>query len=124
VFGVVQTRNGDTKNMKVCPKCGYVDYSMWRQNRWRTNVEFLKMEYATDDVDPKILTDVKVNGFAKDNHYAYRLSNATQPIIERITRAEFDSVGMQGFHVPREKMIFRLKKSGKQSKLVEGKVRV
>jgi hypothetical protein len=82
------------------------------------------MEYAADDVDPKTLMIIKEKGFAKDNHYAYRLSNATQPIIERIARVEFDSVGMQGFHVPSEKMIFRLKKSGKQSKLVEGKVRV
>ncbi len=77
------------------------------------------MEYATDDVDPEILADLKKIGFAKDSHYAYRLSHATQPIIERIARVEFDSVGMEGFHVPREKVIFRLKKSGKQSRLLE-----
>jgi hypothetical protein len=94
---------GVMEKMKVCPKCGFIDYSMWRQNRWRTNVEFLKMEYADSDMDPHVLAIVKREKLAIDKLYAYRLSNATQPIIKRVLRQEFDVSGVQAFHIPREK---------------------
>ena len=89
--------------MKVCPSCGYIDYSMWRQNRWRTNVEFLKVEYASDDLDPRVLQQLQEKKVATDNYYGYRLSNASQPIIERVLIQEFKVSGTQAFHIPREK---------------------
>ena len=47
--------------MKICPECGYIDRSHWRQNRWRTNVEFLKYLEQPEDIDPIILEKLKKN---------------------------------------------------------------
>lgn len=97
--------------MKVCPNCGCIDYSMWRQNRWRTNVEFLKMEYADpENIAPVVLAELKEKRVATDKYYAYRFSGkSSQPIIERVIRQEFDCAGLQAFHIPREKQEFHNK---------------
>lgn len=88
--------------MKVCPKCGYVDYSAWRQNRWRTNVDFLHWDQTTD-IDSEILEKLKTNPkeAQTDKYYAYR--NAGR-VIERILLAEFKVGGMKAFHTPRERV--------------------
>ena len=94
-------RLDEGQTMKVCPKCGYIDNSMWRQNRWRTNVEFIKIEYVTDI--PKHVLRAYNEGdleIITDSFYAYRLCRK-QNIIERILKAEYDAFGKSGFHQPR-----------------------
>ena len=86
--------------MKKCPKCGYIDRSHWRQNRWRTNVEFCKLEYR-EDISPKILWGLlQGKPIMTDDDYAYRLSGQ---IIERILKVDYDVAGAKAFHIPREK---------------------
>jgi hypothetical protein len=91
--------------MKVCPCCGHIDYTMWRQNRWRTNVEFLKMEYAdAENIDPVVLGILSEKGVATDKYYGYQM-NKVRTIIERVIRQEFDIAGIQAFRIPREKVV-------------------
>ena len=86
--------------MKVCPKCGFTDLSSWRQNRWRTNVEFLHWD-QTDDIDLELLKKLRENQkeIQCDKNYAYR--NAGR-VIERILLDEYKVGGSRAFHVPRE----------------------
>ena len=90
--------------MKVCPECGFIDRSMWRQNKWRTNVDFIKVEYE-EDVPLEILKAYKdARGYATDENYAYRLCQR-QGIIERILIEEWTYCGgRKAFHTPREKV--------------------
>lgn len=50
--------------MKVCPSCGFVDTSHWRQNRWRTQVEFLPLTEFREE-KPNLTMDLKMH--AKEN---------------------------------------------------------
>lgn len=86
--------------MKICPKCGYHDYSAWRQNRWRTNVDFLQWDQTTD-IDSTLLQKLKDHPeeAQTDQYYAYR--NAGR-VIERIILEEFKIMGLKAFHIPRE----------------------
>lgn len=105
--------------MKVCPKCGFVDRSMWRQNRWRTNVEFLKYLDYPEDIDLEILNRLKAgHEFAFDKLHAYQLSSQ---VIERVLLSDFEIAGKDAFHIPREKVDHR--KDVAQTKLLmrEGK---
>ncbi len=89
--------------MRVCPKCGYIEYEYWRQNRWRTNVEFSPLEQFRDNY-PELTRDLEKNSFAIDQFYAYRLSGKGKTIVERIIIQEYNAAGMQAFHIPREKV--------------------
>ena len=98
--------------MKICPKCGYVDISGWRQNRWRTNVEFLSLsEFAIEQ--PEISTFLKDgHGIQTDEQYAYRLSGF---YVERVWVETYKVAGKKAFHIPREH--FDHKKDPWQQKL-------
>jgi len=86
--------------MLVCPKCGHIDRSHWRRNRWRTNVEFLTFRQHPEDVDLVILNSL-LNGHAvmTDQFYAYRISSR---VIERIVLGDYLEGGLKAFHEPRE----------------------
>lgn len=87
--------------MRICPKCGYLDRSHWRQNRWRTNVDFLKYLEQPEDIDPIILSKLKAgHPISLDKLYAYRISGE---VIERVLRQDYEVGGMSAFHIPREK---------------------
>lgn len=87
--------------MTICVKCGHIDRSHWRQNRWRTNVYFLKYLDYPEDVDPKILQELKKgHAVALDKFYAYQLCGE---VIERILRVDYEVGGRKAFHIPREK---------------------
>ncbi len=86
--------------MKVCPRCGYVDRSHWRQNRWRTNVEFLKFRDYPEDIDLEILKRLLAgHKVVTDKFYAYRLSG---DVVERVLKIDYEVAGMNAFHIPRE----------------------
>ena len=90
--------------MRVCPKCGYVDRSSWRQNRWRTNVEFIdlsKFELLKPELTKQLLEG---HPFATDKLYAYRLSGKTKRIVERVYIKDFEVGGKTAFHIPRERV--------------------
>jgi hypothetical protein len=86
--------------MSVCPNCGYIITSSWRQNRWRTNVWFLQWDQTTD-IDLEILQKLKDHPkeAQTDKYYAYR--NAGR-VIERIILEEYKVMGLKAFHIPRE----------------------
>ena len=86
--------------MKVCPECGYIDRSHWRQNRWRTNVEFLNYLDYPEDIDLEILTQLKEgHPIVCNKLYAYRISSR---VVERILRVDYETGGASAFHIPRE----------------------
>lgn len=77
--------------MAVCPNCGFVDRSHWRQNRWRTNVYFLKYLDHPEDID-KAIKDSLLSGkpVALDKFCAYRISGE---VIERVPRVDYEAGG-------------------------------
>jgi len=87
-----------------CPKCGFIDRSQWMQNRWRSNVYFIKVEYI-EDILPEVLKayeDGRTYFQGKD--YGYRLCQR-QDIIERILIEETEAFGFKSaFHQPRERV--------------------
>jgi len=90
------------KIMKVCPKCGHIDRSQWRQNRWRTNVEFLKYQDYPEDIDLETVKTLEAGyRVALDKLHAYRKSGN---VIERVLRVDYDVAGLSAFHIPREKV--------------------
>lgn len=87
--------------MKICPKCGYLDRSHWRQNRWRTNVEFLTYLSYSEDIETEILEKLKRGcSIVCDKNHAYRLSGR---VVERILKVDYIVGGAKAFHIPREK---------------------
>ena len=89
--------------MRVCPHCGHIDRTMWRQNKWRTNVDFIKVEFE-EDIPPEVLEAYNAGRpYANDNqkNYGYRLCQK-QGIIERILFEEVLAYGVKAFHTPRE----------------------
>lgn len=94
--------------MKVCPKCGHVDTTHWRQNRWRTQVEFIEiMEFRQERPDlAKQLEDG--HPFAEDKMYAYRLSAKGKWIVERVWIELFKVGGKSAFHIPAERHLAHL----------------
>lgn len=88
--------------MKVCPKCGYVDVSGWRQNRWRTNVEFISLsEFEIEN--PRISRSLKDGkSIETDEYYAYRLTGRGKNIVERVWIETYKIAGKKAFHIPRE----------------------
>ena len=87
--------------MKACPQCGYIDRSHWRQNKWRTNVEFLKHLDYPEDIEPRILEELNAgHPVALDKLYAYQHCGE---VIERILRVDYEVGGRKAFHIPREK---------------------
>ena len=88
--------------MRVCPKCHYIDRSHWRQNRWRTNVDFLKYLEYPEDIDPKISEKLLAgHPVATDKLYAYQKSTE---VIERVLLEDYLAGGRSAFHIPREKV--------------------
>ena len=85
-----------------CPKCGNIDRSQWMQNRWRSNVYFIKDEFA-EDISPEVMEAYKSGrSHTQDKDYGYRLCQR-QGIIERILIEEFEAFGFKSaFHQPRE----------------------
>ena len=102
--------------MSVCPKCGTILLSSWRQNRWRTNVWFLQWD-QTEDIDLEILQKLKdkPRDPQTDKFYAYR--NAGR-VIERVLIQEFKVMGLKAFHIPREHVDHK-PRDLRQKKLVE-----
>ena len=95
--------------MKVCPHCGFVDGSHWRQNRWRTQVEFLWLTEFREE-KPELAMDLeKGKPFVFDEHYAYQLSGKGNQIVERAWIKLFEWGGKSAFHVPAERVKHRLK---------------
>jgi ribosomal protein L37E len=95
---------GGRTNMKICPKCGYFETEYWRQNRWRTNVEFTKVsEFQVDH--PTLYNHLMLgHETATDRFYAYQWGNKSHTIVERVLLSEFVVSGSQAFHIPREKV--------------------
>lgn len=90
--------------MRVCPECGHIDRTMWRQNKWRTNVDFIKVEDYPEDVPPEVLVSYNLrHKYCNDNkkNYGHRLCQE-QNIIERILFEEVLAYGVKAFHTPRE----------------------
>lgn len=86
--------------MLKCPKCGHIDISAWRQNAWRTNVEFCKL----DEFDNlKLLKRILKGEIVTDPDYAYRISGRIKKVVERILIEEFKAGGKKAFSIPREK---------------------
>jgi hypothetical protein len=44
----VQTRNGDTENMRVCTKCGHKDPLIWRNNPHRLYTQYCRLDELED----------------------------------------------------------------------------
>ena len=85
-----------------CPVCGNIDRSQWMQNRWRSNVYFIKDEFA-EDISLEVLAAYKsARSYTQDKDYGYRLCQR-QGIIERILIEEVEAFGFKSaFHQPRE----------------------
>lgn len=98
--------------MKICPKCGYLETEYWRQNRWRTNVEFSPLhefEFNHPELARSLKTKQKGEALV-DGYSAYRLSGVRQ-IVERILRTEYEAFGMSAFHQPMEHVEHRKPRS-------------
>jgi len=90
-------------SMKVCPKCGYIDRSHWRQNRWRTNVEFLPID-EFNSLYPNLLEELqKGHLIVTDKLHAYRTSGSSLKVVERVLRCDYEVGGKTAFHIPRER---------------------
>ena len=87
-----------------CPECGNIDRSQWMQNRWRSNVYFIKVEFA-EDISQAVMEAYKsARSYTQDENYGYRLCQR-QGIIERILIEEVEAFGFKSaFHQPREKV--------------------
>lgn len=95
--------------MKVCPKCGHIDRTMWRQNKWRTNVEFIKVEYSEDIPEEVMKAYESARSHTQDKDYGYRLCQR-QGIIERVLIEEVEAFGFKSaFHQPRERVDHSIK---------------
>lgn len=79
-----------------------MDVSGWRQNRWRTNVEFISLsEFEIEN--PQIHGSLKKGKpIETDEHYAYRLSGKGKTIVERVWIETYKIAGKRAFHIPRE----------------------
>jgi len=87
--------------MKVCPNCGFVDRSHWRQNRWRTNVEFLKYLDYPEDIDENIKKSLlSGHPVELDKVHAYRISGE---VIERVLRQDYEVGGDERISYTRRK---------------------
>lgn len=88
--------------MKVCPKCGYVETEYWRQNRWRTNIEFSPLSEFRANY-PEISRSLEHgHPIITDENYAYRLSGKRKTIVERVWIKQYEIDGKKAFHIPRE----------------------
>lgn len=78
---------------------------MWRQNRWRTNVEFIHDEYP-EDIPQNVLKDYEAGKrFSFTEHHAYELTKhngVKNGILTRILIEEWEAFGHSAFHMPRE----------------------
>ena len=94
--------------MKVCPKCGHVEIEYWRQNRWRTNVEFTKPSEFRANY-PNLARDLEEmsnkigikKAVVTDKYSAYKYG-AKKRVVERILLSEFKVAGLQAFRIPSE----------------------
>ena len=91
----------------TCPKCGYTDRSQWMQNKWRSNVYFIFVEFEEDIPHDVLKAYHEGRTYCLDENYAYRLIHPSGDrkggIIERILREEAEAFGFKSaFHQPRE----------------------
>lgn len=106
--------------MRVCPACGFIDHSHWRQNRWRTNVDFLPVNEFKEE-HPKSSMDLeKGKPVAVDKDYAYRFGGKDHQVVERVLLEEYKAGGRSAFHTPRESVNHRVEPSRKLTEF-EGK---
>lgn len=87
--------------MRVCPKCGYVEQEYWRQNRWRSNVEWTKppeFEYNY----PDLAKQLKKGIILTDEFYAYKLGGKSLPVVQRVLLSEYKAFGEKAFSMPAE----------------------
>jgi len=108
--------------VRACPRCGYVELDYWRQNNWRTNVEWTWL-HEFEIQKPTLAEQLKQGIQAvTDPCYGYRLGGKGKNIVERVILAEFKVSGLQAFHIPREKHKARaLGQARCQTKLLETK---
>jgi len=86
----------------TCPKCRNIDRSMWMQNKWRTNVYFIKVEFTEDIPEDVMKAYESARSYFQNENYGYRLCQR-QSIIERILIEEVEAFGFKSaFHQPRE----------------------
>jgi hypothetical protein len=98
----------DERKMRVCPKCGFLDLEYWRQNRWRTNVDFTTPIRFKDD-HPQLARDLEElankigikKAVVTDKLSAYKYG-AKKRVVERILLSEFKAAGLQAFRIPTE----------------------
>jgi len=76
---------------------------MWRQNRWRANVDYIRLpEFRKENPD---LAEKLESGHAvvTDAFYAYRIPKSRGVrIVEKVYIEEYRAGGMSAFHMPRE----------------------
>lgn len=90
-----------------CPECGNIDRSQWMQNRWRSNVYFIFIEFE-EDIPTDVFEAYKAGRtYCLGKDYAYRLIHPSGErkggIIERILIEEAEAFGFKSaFHQPRE----------------------
>ena len=90
--------------MKVCPKCGYVDDTHWRQNRWRHQIEFIPLTEFRE-AKPKLAMDLeRGKPFVTDQYHAYRIAGKGKWIVERVWIVLYKVGGKSAFHIPMEKV--------------------
>lgn len=86
----------------TCSKGGNIDRSQWMQNRWRSNVYFIKVEFYEDIPEDVMKAYESARSYFQDENYGYRLCQR-QGIIERVLIEEVEAFGFKSaFHQPRE----------------------
>lgn len=88
--------------MKICPNCGFVEREYWRQNRWRTNVEFSPISEFEANYPDLMRLLKEGHPTALDKYSAYQLGGKPHRVVERVLRSEYESFGSSIFHQPME----------------------
>jgi len=103
--------------MRVCPKCGYVDLSGWRQNRWRTDIDFMHwVEFK--QLYHNLARDLEEgHSVVTDDYYAYRISGKKHRVVERVLLSIYKIAGKSAWHIPSEH--FNHTKNPFQKRLVD-----
>jgi len=88
--------------MRICPRCGYQDISGWRQNRWRTDVDFMHWS-EFKHIYPNESRDLEEGHIVvTDEYYAYKTSGKKHRVVERVLLEIYKVAGKDAWHIPRE----------------------
>jgi len=92
--------------MKVCPRCGYVDYH-WRPIRWRLDVEYIRMDLFKE-LKPR-LAEKLLSGWpvVEDRFYVYR-SPGRKLFVERVPKHIYLAAKHKSWHSPFETVNHRV----------------